>query len=181
MTIGGTLNKNTNIYKPGGLLMNYSLFDRIRDIFFLFSLLFLLKTAYDRNYTFLSDHKKSIIHELDRSVIDQIYTAQRQVHFLQQYDELNTGALSHTIAEIKNRLSTIEEKYKTNSPSLALLGPIGSAAIIAKEERLQRKLLDVINDVSRIAHAMNKSQEPFTLAERVENGLEINKQLLQTL
>jgi hypothetical protein len=161
--------------------MNYSFFSHIRDIVFLFSLLFLLKTAYDRNYTFLSDHKKSIIHELDRSTIDQIYAAQRHVHFLQEYDELNTGTLSHAIADIKERLATIEEKYKTNSPGLALLGPIGSAAIVAKEEQLQQKLLVAINDLSKIAYTINKSQEPFTPAETVENGLEINKQLLQTL
>src|SRR5690606_38726955 len=98
------------------------------------------------------------IHELDRSFIDQIYTAQRQIHYLEQHPE-HSANFGSAIADIKNRLVTIEEKYKKNSPGLALLGPIGSAAIVAKEERLHHQLLDTVNDISTIFYAINGSQE----------------------
>jgi hypothetical protein len=160
--------------------MNYSFFSRIRDCFLLCSLLFLLKAAYDRNYSFLCEHKKSIIHELDRSFIEQIYTAQRQAHFLEEHN-LHADAFSCAIADIKSRLATIEEKYKTNSPGLVLLGPIGSAAIVAKEEQLQQKLLAAINDLSKIFYTINESQETFQPAQTVDSGLDVNKQLLRTL
>ncbi len=123
--------------------MKYSFLARLRDVLFVCSLLFLLKAAYNRTFTFLAEHKESVIHELDRSFIDQIYTAQRQIHYLEQHPE-HSGTFGHTIADIKARLVTIEEKYKKNSPGLIFLGPIGSAAIVAKEEKLHQQLISVL-------------------------------------
>src|SRR5260221_11655244 len=95
--------------------------------------------------TYISEHKQSIIHELDRTFIDYVYTAQRQLHILEQQPQ-STGSIT-TITEIKNKIATIEEQYKKNSPGLALLGPIGTTAIVMKEEQLQKKLLVAINDM----------------------------------
>lgn len=135
--------------------------------------------AYDRNYTFLSAHKKSIIHELDRSFIDQLYTAQRQLHFLQE-QLIHDDQYCTIIADVKNRLTLIEEKYHKNSPALALLGPIGSAAIVAKEELLEQKLLAIINEMTKILHIIN--EQPFNNeAQTIDEGLQINKQLIQLL
>jgi hypothetical protein len=135
-----------------------------------------MKEAYDRNYTFLCAHKKSIIHELDRSFIDQLYTTQRQLHFVQE-QLIHDDHYCTIITDLKNRLTIIEEKYHKNSPALALLGPIGSAAIIAKEELLEQKLLIIINDISKILHTMCK--QPFNNeAQTIDEGLQINKQLI---
>jgi hypothetical protein len=163
----------------GVLPMNYSTFSRMRDCFFLCALLFLMKTAYDRNYTFLCAHKQSIIHELDRNVIDQLYTTQRHVHFLQEH-HIHGDTYAHAIADIKERLTTIEEKYHKNSPGLALLGPIGSAAIVAKEEVLQQKLLDIVNDVNKILCTIC-NMEAFKPTESINDGLIINKNLISRL
>jgi hypothetical protein len=160
--------------------MEYSFFSRIRDLFFLYILLFLIKTALDRSISFITLHKDSVIHELDRSFIDQIYTAQRQLHFLEEHP-VYAHEYTHAIADIKNRLATIEEKYKKNSPGLALLGPIGSAAIVAKEEQLQQKLLVTLNDLSKIFISIHNPSDHFTPAQTIDTALETNKQLLRTL
>jgi len=143
-------------------------------------LLFLVKVALDRTFSFIAVHKDSIIHELDRSFIDQIYTAQRQLHFLEQHPVYgDTYAIA--IAEMKSALATIEEKYKKNSPGLALLGPIGSAAIVIKEEQLQQKLVETINDLNKILISINQTSEAFSPAQTVNDALNINKQLLQDI
>jgi len=160
--------------------MKYSIFSHIRDLIFLCLLFFLLKTAYDRNYTFLSAHKESIIHELDRSFIDQLYTTQRHAHFLQEYDDLHENNCTDIIVDIKKNLTTIEEKYHKNSPALVLLGPIGSAAIIAKEELLQEKLLATIKNLNQILCAANKIEQ-FSSIQTIDEGLQINKQLIHSL
>lgn len=121
-----------------------------------------------------------MIHELDRSFIDQIYTAQRQLHFLEEHP-VYADTYAHNIAEIKSQLTTIEEKYKKNSPGLALLGPIGSAAIVVKEEQLQQKLLAAVNDLSQVFANINNQGNNFMLAQTVDSGLDLNKQLLLTL
>ena len=160
--------------------MKYSFFSRIRDIILLCMLFFLVKTAFDRTYSFLEEHKESMIHELDRSFIDQIYTAQRQLHFLQEHP-LYAHTHEHAIGEIKAQLTTIEEKYKKNSPGLALLGPIGSTAIIIKEAQLEHKLLDVINDLSKLFANINKQHEDFIPAQTINCALDVNKQALRAL
>lgn len=160
--------------------MQYSVFSRIRDIFFLGALVFLVKVAFDRTSSFIAIHKDSMIHELDRSFIDQIYTAQRQLHFLEEHP-LYADTFASTIADIKAQLTVIEEKYKKNSPSLVFLGPIGSAAIVAKEEVLLQKLLMVINDLSRVFANIDNSLESFVPAQTVNNGLDTNKEFLRHL
>ncbi|HLC07393.1 MAG TPA: hypothetical protein VJJ26_04360 [Candidatus Babeliales bacterium] len=160
--------------------MHYSFFSRMRDILLLCALFFLVKTAFERTISFIHAHKKSIVHELDRNFIDQIYTAQRQLHFLEQH--LVHGAeFAIAIADMKNRLAIIEEKYKTNSPGVMLLGPIGSAAIVAKEEKLQRKLLELANDLNKILHVIDNKEHEFQAIETIDIALHNNKKLLQTI
>ncbi|HLJ31078.1 MAG TPA: hypothetical protein VKU36_01445 [Candidatus Babeliales bacterium] len=164
--------------------MKYSIFSRIRDVVFVCALLLLVKTAFERTASFIALHKDSMIHELDRSFVDNIYTAQRQLHFLEEHP-IYAHEYAHAIADIKERLSTIEEKYKKNSPGLALLGPIGSAAIVAKEEQLQQKLLETINDLSKIfvsaRNALISTQNEHVPTETINHALETNKELLLTL
>ncbi len=157
--------------------MHYSTFARLRDVIFLGALFFLVKIAFERTISFINDHKKSIVHELDRTFIDQIYTAQRQLHYLQQNYAQNSE-MENPITDIKERLTTIEEKYKTNSPGLMMLGPIGSAAIVTKEEKLRIKLLDAINDLNKILHILASREYEFQRIESINSALEDNKQLL---
>jgi len=160
--------------------MHYSFFSRIRDILLLCGLFFLVKIAFERTSSFIVAHKKSFIHELDRSFMDQIYTAQRQVHFLEEH-HLHNDTVALALADIKNRLAAVEELYKTNSPGIMLLGPIGSTAIVAKEEKLQKKLLELANDLNKIVHTINNKDDEFQPAETIAIALISNKALLQKL
>ena len=159
--------------------MHYSSFSRLRDIVFLCLLISCIKIAFDRTRLFITDHKESIIHELDRSFIDQIYTAQRQLHLLDQ--QLADTDYQNQINDLKTQLTSLEEKYKKNSAGLALLGPIGSAAIISKEEKLQAQLLTIISEMNAIMHSASHSQEPLIPVQTISKGLEVNKILLKFL
>lgn len=160
--------------------MNYSFFNRIRDFLFLCILFFFVKIAFERIRTFINAHTQSIIHELNPNFIDAIYNAQRQIHFLEQHPTYGIEYAA-TIADIKNKLNAIEEKYKTNSPGVMLLGPIGSAAIIAKEEKLQKKLLTILNELNQILHTINNKTDNFQPIETIHTALKNNKKLLQQL
>ncbi len=159
--------------------MKYSFFSRIRDILFLCALVLLAKTAIERTTSFIKLHKDSMIHELDTNFIDQIYTAQRQLHFLEEHP-LYAHEYANALAEIKQQLATIEEKYKKNSPGLALLGPIGSAAIVVKEAQLEQKLLNVVNDLSAVFAKTNNSSE-FMPAQTINCALGNNKQAIKLM
>jgi hypothetical protein len=160
--------------------MNYSIFQRLRDILLLCVLFFLVKTFFERTTAFLNEHKKSIVHELDRNFIDQIYITQRQLHFLQEHPVYGVE-LSAPLADLKNRITILEEKYKTNSPGIMLLGPIGSVAIVAKEEKLQRKLLEITNDLNKMLHTIHNTEHEFQIIDTIDETLAYNKKLLQTI
>lgn len=159
--------------------MHYSAFSRLRDILFLLALIFLVNIAVKRTTSFIEDHKESIIHELDRSFIDELYTTQRQLHTLKNY--IDNGQTNNTIADISSRLTAIEEKYKKNSPGVMFLGPIGSAAIISKEEKMRKKLLEVANDINNLLHNINKRTDLYYPIETIHVALENNRKLLQEL
>jgi hypothetical protein len=105
-----------------------------------------------------------------------------------------TDIYALAIADIKEQLSSIEEKYTKNSPGLALLGPIGSAAIVTKEEQLQLKLVNVVSDLHKIIVSANNQTSNVTdssteitehnsinSAQMIDNILNANKQILKTL
>jgi len=160
--------------------MNYSFFSRIRDILFLGALFFLVKIAFERTISFIGEHKKSIVHELNRTFIDELYTTQRQLHFLEEKYGYN-DAYAHAISDIKKRLELIEEKYKTNSPGVMLLGPIGSAAIVTKEEKLKNKLLDIVNDINKLIHTIQNPEQEIQHIATISAALENNKHFLQKI
>lgn len=160
--------------------MHYSSFSRLRDILLLIALFFLVKTALKKTTSFINDHKHSMVHELDRNFLDDIYTAQRQLHFLEN-NHAHDEKIAYAISDLKKRLAIIEEKYKTNSPGIMLLGPIGSAAIVAKEEKLQKKLLDIVNEVNKILHAMHNKDHEYHVLETINIALANNKNLIQKI
>src|SRR5438445_9818915 len=110
------------------VIMIVKLIAILRDVTLFSLLLLLINIALQDTKSYILEHKQSIIHELDRSFIDQLYTAQRQLHMLEEYPLYN-DTYATTLIDIKSRLTAIEEQYKKNSPRLALLGPIGTAAI----------------------------------------------------
>jgi hypothetical protein len=163
--------------------MRYTLFSVLRDSILFCALLALLHVAFEENLSFIREHKKSLIHELDRSFIDYLYTAQRQLHILYEHAAYSTEAHAtlSSLSTIKDKLTAIEQQYKHNSPGLALLGPIGIASIVIKEEQLQSRLLALINEMSLIIHHIKGTKEDCKPALTVENGLSTNKKLIKTL
>lgn len=152
----------------------------LRDLLLFCTLLALLQIALEHNVSFITEHKKSLIHELDRDFIDQLYTAQRQLHTIEEHPVYGI-AYETTIADLKEQLATIEEQYKKNSPGLALLGPIGTASIIIKEEKLNKKLLTAVNDINALLHKVSTPTTAFEPVLTIDKGLAINKTLLKTI
>jgi len=165
--------------KIGGSMIS-KLLAVIRDIALFCALLMLIQVAFNDTKSYILEHKQSMIHELDRNFIDQLYTAQRQLHILEEHP-IYSDTFSATILDLKSRLSTIEEQYKKNSPGLALLGPIGTTAIVTKEEQLLKKLLIVVNDIGNILHQISNSTEIFQQAATIQNALNTNKKLMPLL
>jgi hypothetical protein len=123
-----------------------------RDLSMAVALVLLLRFVAQRTMQFLALHKKSLIHELDRSFIDQLYYTKKYIRlFKKRLEEANTNhPLLQKANAIENKITGIEEKYTTNSGALAFLGPIGTTAIVLKEQKLATEALSLLNDFYRL-------------------------------
>ena len=126
----------------------------IKDIIILLALIFLLSLLFKRVNKYIAIHKESIIHELDTSFFDLIKTMQRHAGIAYQaiHHDLvaENPSLKRTIKTIQESLESIEQKYIHNPAGLALLGPIGSAAIVLKEQQLQDQLIGTAATIHEI-------------------------------
>ncbi len=156
----------------------------LRDVVLFALLLILVRVAFNRTYHFLNAHKKSIIHELDRTFLEHIYTAQKQAHYTMILfgDIDNNQEQLQRITRIKEQLTHIERKYKKNSPALILLGPIATISIILKEKQCADMLLKQMNTLGSILHVMQEEKVVlFEQANTLGAALAKNKDLLMVL
>ena len=168
-------------------LTMYTLKDVIRDVV-LFSLLaFLILHATDRLKSFLSLHKESLVHELDKSFADQLYAVQKQTRtilFALEKEPLLDSARDR-IEKIQKNLEIIESKYTKNSPGVLFLGPIGTTSIVLKEQQLQQKLLDQTNEFSQILHEITQTLSiPHASIKKnssIQSGIELNQALIAAI
>ena len=151
----------------------------IRDTLLIILLFFLVKVALQRTTEHIKSHAKSIIHELDRTFLDQLYMAKRQLHQLEEHTN-GEDSLLREIHRLQEEIISIENQYKTNSPAIMLLGPIGSAAIVTKEEKLERKLLTTLNKLSILLGTIS-GIEDLSVSNTIDSALELNKQLLRKI
>jgi hypothetical protein len=154
-----------------------------RDLFILLALLALLSIAYKKTCQFLMLHKKSIIHELDKDFADQLYSTQRHARILQNIFEQSdsSAAKKNQLTQVTTLLNKIEEKYKKNSPGLLFLGPIGTASIVLKEQELEKRLLDALNQLGALLLAAVDSTKVYVPVNSIDAGIKANQLLINTL
>src|SRR5437773_1657539 len=90
------------------------------DFILFAALIALFIYAYKGTYRYMTLHNESLIHQLDRTFADQLYTAQRQVRvtssLLDQMGKLEIH--QKNLDKIATMLADIEDKYARNSPGL---------------------------------------------------------------
>lgn len=152
-----------------------------RDFCIFALLVFLISRVYKRAYEFLNLNKNSVIHQLDKTFADQLYSTQRQAHTIKHFfDHLpQNPKQNQALLTIIDMLNVIEEKYTKNSPGLLLLGPIGTTSIILKENDLNNQLLTHINGLGGLLAEFANST--FVPANNVNDALQRNQELISKI
>jgi len=156
------------------------------DLLLLLFLITLIGYAGKRMNQFILLHKDSYIHELDRTFIDYLHTAQKQLQKTKNViciKDKNHELIEKKLTTLQQNLSYIEEKYCNNSPSLVLLGPIGTTAIILKERKLAQQLHKIVHEIGNILHNYLKTADhsSYQLFPSIEANLRTNKALIKQL
>ncbi|QQR54113.1 hypothetical protein IPH25_04680 [bacterium] len=159
----------------------FPLFDLLSACLLFALILYVLKN----NQSFLELHSRSLVHELDQSFADQLYSAQRHIRIAQQLFQARTETRlpdwKQTIDKISAQLADIEAKYGGNSPGVMFLGPIGTTSIILKEKELSQKLLEQILQTNTLLQALAEQPLPLAPATSVSEALHRNQVLISHL
>jgi hypothetical protein len=115
------------------------------DLLIIAILIFLGSILVNRVKKYVHLNKHSVIHQIDEDIAESINKTQRHLGIVKQTINMlgitdSHAKLTKNVRALSNQLHDLEEKYTRNAPSLALLGPLGTASIVLKEEELKEKL-----------------------------------------
>jgi len=126
------------------------------------------------------------VHEVDQTVLDAIDALENQID-----TAINVLATANTVAHTIDRLSVMrtqlmemKEKYSKNSSSMAFLGPIGTAAIVLKERKIEKKLLATVNTFGNLLHNLiytPHDEQEYPHAKSIQIGLSNTQKLVETV
>lgn len=156
----------------------------LRDILLFFVLIFLVKTTSDRSNDLQqnADRQPFTVHEVDQTVVKNIKQAQKQIDKLSAFAQKSDNVeLLTTTQELRDTVDILYKQYTTTSPALSLLGPLGSAAIVLKEQELEKRLLSTINETGKLLHNFVQPDVQYESANSTESALKNNRQLLKKL
>lgn len=159
--------------------------NELKDLFLFACLVALLLYGYQKARTYINIHTNTLVHELDHNFIDRLYSVQRQVRVTQLlFDHLpehNTQAFDE-LSTLTKTLSDIEEKYSSNSQGVMFLGPIGSTAIILKEQELENRLVTIAQEIGSLLRSISKQPYPNELQSfNIDNLIAQNQKYITQL
>lgn len=126
------------------------------------------------------------VHEVEEVFLDKIATLafQLDVMIYSLPNEQDYTQLTHDLRLLRAELDEIKQRYTKTSPATALLGPLGTAAIVLKEKDLEKQLLALVDKVGMLVHALiyePGSERGYTRPHSVESGLAFNQEAINEL
>jgi hypothetical protein len=82
---------------------------------------------------------------------------------------------------ITKTLADIEEKYSSNSQGVMFLGPIGSTAIILKEQELENRLIIIVQEIGTLLRSISKQHYPVEQTTNIDNLIAQNQKYISLL
>lgn len=151
----------------------------ISDLFLISILLGLLVYVGKRTHTFVNLQSKSLVHQLEHSFTDQLYSVQKQARIAHNLYATREGVVDEQtkrkIEKISTGLKDIENRYAQNSPGIMFLGPIGTTSIILKEKELKDKLLEYSNTLGSLLHALLPQHSTFVPSTTIDGQITMNQ------
>lgn len=134
----------------------------------------------DMSIALADTEEKNVIHQPDKHIMYHLNTL---------FDQLNdiltfVDPTSQEVAQLKGvrqRLLHLKRSYQHTSPAIVLLGPIGSAGIVFKEQKLEKELLSTAHRLGTMLCQIVDKEKEFEPAKTIAQAIENNKMLLAEL
>ena len=119
-----------------------------------------------------------VAHEVDQNVLKQIDCTRNQIEKaleLTQPASLDAAQLH----SLQQKLSQLRVQYTRTSPAVAMLGPLGTAAIVLKEQELENALLAIVHKLATLLHKL--AGDTYEQTDSIVAELESNHNRLKQL
>lgn len=138
--------------------------------------LFLISILFTRLSNFIKTHQHSVLHELDDTLLDQLHNIHSELDTVKHKFEADFSPKEKEIFNVlKEKTKKLENDYTKNSHGLFILGPIGTIAMVMKEQRIKHKLLEIVVTLFDLvrkyaSYAVDLTEKPIN---SIEEGLEL--------
>jgi hypothetical protein len=153
----------------------------IRDFLLALLLLILIKPALYMSAKRMREEQKQshvefLFHEPDQEVIQAIKTAKEQIEqtIVLAQQKRQKPELIQQLNDFSATLTTIEHRYKTNSPALLFLGPFATVSIVLKELELENEFKTLVSKLNNTLHFIqgqpNEKHNEKTLTAQLQEN-----------
>ena len=118
-----------------------------------------------------------VAHEPDQDTLKYIETAHAHIEHIISLIK-PTAKESAQLLSMRQRLVQLKKEYKSTSPAIALLGPIGTMGVVFKENELEKNLLRLVNSIRAILQSFVTDTQDLTPYTSIAQGLAHNEQML---
>ncbi len=119
----------------------------------------------------LDQESEEVVHQPDEHLMYQLNALSDQLSTMLAF----INPVAQEAAQLKSirlYLSKLKRKYQHTSPAIALLGPIGTIGIVAKELELEKELFKVaqrlVSILEKITKTDNNQEKPATVLQAIE-------------
>ncbi len=126
-------------------------------------------------------NQQETVHQLDEHLLYQLNALVDQIDETRSLIK-STQSEAADLQSIRFHLILLKRKYQHISPAISLLGPLGTAGLILKEQTLEQELLQVAHRLETIIAAITKQgSKEHSASKNVIEALEHNKRKLTML
>lgn len=122
-----------------------------------------------------------LVHEVDQNILKQMECAQTQINAALKFAQ-PASLDAAQLRSLQQRVTQLRSQYQSTTPAMAFLGPLGTAAVVLKEENIEKELLNTVHKISAIIHnlADNKHKPTDSIVKELEQNHTLLFELTRT-
>lgn len=136
------------------------------------------KIVYRNSSQTIAQQSSFTVHEVDPHIKAQLQLIEHQLETARHLPL--SAAQEQERAGITARFAELKKRYLHTSPATALLGPLGTTAVVLKERDLNRKIVKELQDFSALLHQLLPYM-PYTPSNDIDELIEHNQQAIKKI
>lgn len=123
------------------------------------------------------DDQPFSVHKIDPALLAYIDELHMKIDQTMMFIDPSSSDMKQ-LQNMQEHLASYKRQYCHTSPAIVLLGPIGYASVVLKEQRIEREILVIINRLNSTLHQYIPLAPSYEPVHTIGEGIEITNVLL---